>query len=701
MEVKNQPEIENKDKKKETEEEENKILVKEGKKKGKKGWNIATKATILASLFGVLPVLLVGGYTYTRADSALTRQIAIEKMAEAEQLSDKLNRFLQERLANTETLVQLVNISTLVDENNKLELNLTPEEKKAIETALTKFYRDYLVFENITLYDVKGKAIAQSAGSAPQLIQEDLAYFQQVLKTGNRVISEPITTKTSTGDISAIYVAAPVKNKQSKIVGVVAGRIPVNYLGNALLRTASLREGTTYYLIDSTNKIFQSFQDPKATPIGTNITEKFPLLAEISQEKQSEAWRENSDAQATLNAYTPISSIVNLDWSLVTSTDPEIAFDTQRKLATAITLGTLITALVAALLGAIIANLVTKPVQKATVVVERLGAGELDLRVPVKGNDELAILGDNINKMADEIQTLLSTQRSNTELLSIQNQTLTNLARDQALLQGDAYAAARTITEAVVKTLGVERVSIWLYNLDRTKLTCLDLYDNRVEQHFQEQELQESNFPEYFETLEQNNLIIAVDAQTQTPTSELTSTYLIPSDIKSMLVIPIQISAQVVGIISCEKTGTIREWQPQEQSFVLSVANLVSLALESEALQNEVAHLLDVVSAVEEGNLKVRASVSDKATGLVSDTLNRLIEELAEVIQQVLATAKQVSNGSLKLEEIAFAVTNGAQQQAEAVTQVLTLSEQVETSATDSAIQVQATKQSLIDFSPL
>jgi twitching motility protein PilJ len=156
-----------------------------------------------------------------------------------------------------------------------------------------------------------------------------------------------------------------------------------------------------------------------------------------------------------------------------------------------------------------------------------------------------------------------------------------------------------------------------------------------------------------------------------------------------------------VGIISCEKTGTIREWQPQEQSFVLSVANLVSLALESEALQNEVAHLLDVVSAVEEGNLKVRASVSDKATGLVSDTLNRLIEELAEVIQQVLATAKQVSNGSLKLEEIAFAVTNGAQQQAEAVTQVLTLSEQVETSATDSAIQVQATKQSLIDFSPL
>jgi methyl-accepting chemotaxis protein PixJ len=61
---------------------------------------------------------------------------------------------------------------------------------------------------------------------------------------------------------------------------------------------------------------------------------------------------------------------------------------------------------------------------------------------------------------------------------------------------------------------------------------------------------------------------------------------------------------------------------------------------ESEALQVEVGHILDVVSAVEDGDLTVEAEVSDRATGLVADTLNRLIEQLGQTLTQVFAAAQ-------------------------------------------------------------
>ncbi len=109
---------------------------------------------------------------------------------------------------------------------------------------------------------------------------------------------------------------------------------------------------------------------------------------------------------------------------------------------------------------------------------------------------------------------------------------------------------------------------------------------------------------------------------------------------------------------------------------------------ESEVLQSDVALILDAVSAVEGGDLTTQAPVSDRITGLVSDTLNRLIEELARVMGQVWQASHQVSEGSHQLERMAATVAGNSSQQALSVSQVLTLTETVEQSAQQSAQQI-------------
>ena len=119
---------------------------------------------------------------------------------------------------------------------------------------------------------------------------------------------------------------------------------------------------------------------------------------------------------------------------------------------------------------------------------------------------------------------------------------------------------------------------------------------------------------------------------------------------------------------------------------------------ENEVLQTDVSHILDIVSAVEAGDLTVEAQVSDRATGLVADTLNRLIEELGQTLAQVFKAAQNVSQGATSLEELAKTVASNAQEQAQEAAQVLNLTQYVETQANSSALQVKQANQSLLNM---
>jgi len=98
---------------------------------------------------------------------------------------------------------------------------------------------------------------------------------------------------------------------------------------------------------------------------------------------------------------------------------------------------------------------------------------------------------------------------------------------------------------------------------------------------------------------------------------------------------------------------------------------------ESEVLQADVSHILDVVSTLEQGDLTVQAQVSDRATGLVADTINRLIEELVRIMTVVLSTAQQVTQGAENLEQQAILTTQQAQQQTHSVNNMQALMENV------------------------
>jgi twitching motility protein PilJ len=116
---------------------------------------------------------------------------------------------------------------------------------------------------------------------------------------------------------------------------------------------------------------------------------------------------------------------------------------------------------------------------------------------------------------------------------------------------------------------------------------------------------------------------------------------------------------------------------------------------ERDILQQDIGQLLDVVCEIEAGDFTIQAEVNERATGLVSDTLNRLVETLGGVMAQVAAGARDVALNSHLQDKLATDVTNNTSAQTISVDRVLTLTETVRESADNAARQLADTDRSV------
>lgn len=172
-----------------------------------------------------------------------------------------------------------------------------------------------------------------------------------------------------------------------------------------------------------------------------------------------------------------------------------------------------------------------------------------------------------------------------------QNEALVKLTRSENLASGNLKAIFREVTEAAAWALETERASVWLYDDQHSMLRCADLFQLSLGKHDEGAELDACDFPAYFKALEEEHTIAAHDARTDPRTSEFASSYLAPLGISSMLDAPVRLGGRMCGVLCHEQTGPTRQWAVDEQNFAGSVAELLSLAIETSERQKAEAEL--------------------------------------------------------------------------------------------------------------
>src|SRR5258708_2681412 len=85
------------------------------------------------------------------------------------------------------------------------------------------------------------------------------------------------------------------------------------------------------------------------------------------------------------------------------------------------------------------------------------------------------------------------------------------------------------------------------------------------------------------------------------------------------------------------------------QGFASGGAAANSVGGDAAALQAQIEKLLQEVSAVGDGDLRVQAEVTPDTLGVLADSFNYMVEELAKVVGRVQTTAVQVTNATRRI----------------------------------------------------
>jgi len=190
--------------------------------------------------------------------------------------------------------------------------------------------------------------------------------------------------------------------------------------------------------------------------------------------------------------------------------------------------------------------------------------------IVVQGRDEIAVMAEVVNENIIKIQEVMDRKAD-------YQQALLEWSRvdyqDYTMTIGKA-------TELSAKALHVERVSIWLFNDDKTILTCADLFESDSLRHTRGMVLTVEEFPDYFDAVRNSEILAVSYIREDTRTREFSKKYLEPLNIFSILDLPIVQGDKLIGVICHGKVGTIKLWEADEQEFASSVVSAISLSLE-------------------------------------------------------------------------------------------------------------------------
>ena len=186
-----------------------------------------------------------------------------------------------------------------------------------------------------------------------------------------------------------------------------------------------------------------------------------------------------------------------------------------------------------------------------------------------------------------------TTLKASEHRLAAQSHALTSLTARYADPFEPSDGRLRGILERCAATLNVGRLSMWRFTADRRAIECVGMYKLTDDSYHCGGLLDRTSAPSYFDALEQERVIAAHDAHTDPRTRDFRDSYLNQHHIGAMLDVPLRQNHVAVGVLCAEHIGGVRTWTVDEQNFVISVANLIAVALADDERRDALARLAE------------------------------------------------------------------------------------------------------------
>ncbi|CAG5081414.1 histidine kinase dimerization/phosphoacceptor domain -containing protein [Parvicella tangerina] len=242
-----------------------------------------------------------------------------------------------------------------------------------------------------------------------------------------------------------------------------------------------------------------------------------------------------------------------------------------------------------------------------------------------------------------------------------------NISKIHSLSRSDIDNLMIEIARRVLKTLRLERMSVWIFDKHKTELVSIGEYHLPTEQFSKDNHLKKDNYPTYFNAIVENEIVLVENVHTNPLTMELDEDYSMPNNVISLMDIPLRMEGELIGVMCFEKTGDKeRMFSRKEQVFALSIAIIFASNMEARyrrALQKKLDEelkektiLLKEVHHRVKNNLSVVSSLINLQASKAMDSFHRTLFKECKTkinsianIHEFIYKSKSLSKIDLKL----------------------------------------------------
>lgn len=352
-----------------------------------------------------------------------------------------------------------------------------------------------------------------------------------------------------------------------------------------------------------------------------------------------------------------LATVPRVGWVAIASMDiAEIRAAGRDNLVTLGLLGLVLGGVAAVLTGAV-ARQISSPLDALASTAQAVSRGNLDARAELLGSSEAQTLAQTFNELVVRVRGFLGEQTLNTRRANL----AAAITGAKIVDSADLLPIYERLVAEARDILSTDRVVIYQFNPDWSGAIVAESVETDWPSAFAQQ-LDDPCIPaETRSKYEAEGILLENNVATATFHPEHQA-LLQNLQVKSILGVPIVSQGQLYGLLITHHCQTVHSWQESEIDFLKQIGLQLGLVIErvqlieqtrnlaaeqqqiKEGLQRSALQLLMDVDPVSQGNLTVRAQVTEDEIGTLADSYNATIANLRKIVVQVQDASRQVAD---------------------------------------------------------